>query len=858
MLACMSHSICCVGQSSKTTFFKNNSLQIAWQQPAGQEIKVQSVKIFYDNKWQEVGVPSGEYTLLYSPGKPDSIPAEVIRSKTGADFPGVEYHYQKDVWKESTSPVAMNTAGKAFHFFPSRVETVATNHLIFTKETDAASIRSEWFPDPEYANDIIVRQTLIAKKDGFYSFASPSLTTIAENNMAWATVPGYFQGNEVAKDFVSAYAYGQGVPARPVIYRERSASTLCPVVTTKNGVSISVIPEPGIARDPWAYDKKTQSDWLVGLSHKNRKSQLSPSLYVPVLGEPGSFRKAGDSITYTFRYSVIHGDWYQALKHAGNDVYRFNQSLALRYNKQSLSNRMEKMHTYLTDTRTSMWRKEDFKGMEIGGQAYLGGVVGSKKDAMKNADYGAMWMLANAGNDQWLKDSVLPYALNFKLAQQQTDTGFFQGAATGQYFLSIPKKFVEEWGEFVEPISLTYYTMLDMGNILLFEPGNSVIKERLRIGADRLLKWQKADGSWEVAYDKYTRKPLFKDLQDLRPTFYGMLVAYRILGDKKYLEAATRGAEWFISNGVTKGHFIGVCGDARYAPDFATAQTAQALLDLYDVAPDKKFKDAAIFAAKMYTANIYTHPVPSQKPKVVNGIERKDWEISQSGLSFEHGGILGSANRQGPIQLCSHAGMFVRCFELTKDSLFLNMARAGAIGRDAFVDSATSVASYYWNAFNRGAGPYPHHAWWQIGWITDYLMAEAALRSGGNIVFPRGFVTPKVGPHQTYGFTPGKIFGEPASLINRNGFIQIASPQVECITAISPDKKRVFIVLMNDVKEDINTVVKINASALIPRQNITITKITALQDKQKNLSFSSQMPVSLSGYGLQVYALDFN
>jgi hypothetical protein len=54
----------------------------------------------------------------------------------------------------------------------------------------------------------------------------------------------------------------------------------------------------------------------------------------------------------------------------------------------------------------------------------------------------------------------------------------------------------EEWGEVVEPIGLTYYTMLDIGNILLFEPGNEVLRERLRIGAESLLKLQKADGSW--------------------------------------------------------------------------------------------------------------------------------------------------------------------------------------------------------------------------------------------------------------------------------------------------------------------------------------------------------------------------
>ena len=93
---------------------------------------------------------------------------------------------------------------------------------------------------------------------------------------------------------------------------------------------------------------------------------------------------------------------------------------------------------------------------------------------------------------------------------------------------------------------------------------------------------------------------------------------------------------------------------------------------------------------------------------------------------------------------------------MTGDSLFLDMARAAAVGRDAFVDMKTGVASYYWDTMNAGAGPYPHHAWWQVGWISDYLMAEAELRSSGRIGFPKGFITPKVGPAQDIRFRPGE------------------------------------------------------------------------------------------------------
>ena len=165
-----------------------------------------------------------------------------------------------------------------------------------------------------------------------------------------------------------------------------------------------------------------------------------------------------------------------------------------------------------------------------------------------------------------------------------------------------------------------------------------------------MLNWQKPDGSWAVAYNREGEE-LFPELKDFRSTFYGLLVAYRILGEEKYLDAAIKGADWYLENGVAKGCFLGVCGDVRYVPDFATAQTAQAYLDLYDLTGKTVYKDAAVQAAKIYTTHVYTHPIPTQESKTVKDKQLQDWEISQAGLSFEHGGAIGSANGHGPILL---------------------------------------------------------------------------------------------------------------------------------------------------------------------------------------------------------------
>ncbi|WP_202929061.1 glycerophosphoryl diester phosphodiesterase [Chitinophaga agri] len=815
---------------------RSDRLQIRWQQTKD-GWKISDCR-YAD---QSVARPSGEYTLLYSAEKPPDTSGIRFRRINGQPWPDTAYKYQINAWKQATTPVALNTAGQAVHFYPAGARQLSPAKVAFTWSSAMADLTAIWYLDSVYTGDIRVELQLQCKKTGYFSLASPTLVSIDDQDMAWAVMPGYFQGNALQENMVLSYAYGQGVPVMPVLYRERCASSLCPVITTKGNISLAVIPDPGLGRDPWQHDHNTHQQWLLGLSHRNRRSQLSPTLYYPVLGEPHSLKQPGDNINYRCRFSLVQGEWSNVLTHAINDIYGFRKGLSLRKNTRSLSSRMEQMHHYLRDRRTSLWNIMQYNGWNIGGQSYLGGVVGANRDAIKNADYGAMWMLATTSGDPYLKDSVLPYALNFKLAQQQTAPGFFRGAATGQYYLSRSKVFTEEWGDFVEPVSLTYYVMLDIGNILLFEPDNDTLKGRLSLGADLLMDWQKADGSWEVAYDRHTQQPLFTDIKDLRPTFYGLLVAYRILKDQKYLQAARRGADWLIDNGVDKGHFIGVCGDARYAPDFATAQTAQALLDLYDITHDERYKTAAIRTAQLYLTSIYTHPVPDNSIKTVKGVERKDWQISQAGLSFEHGGIIGSANGAGPIMLCSHAGMFVRMFRLTGDSLFIDMARAAAIGRDAFVDTTTGVATYYWNAMNKGAGPYPHHAWWQIGWITDYLLAEAELRSNGKVVFPRGFVTPKVGPHESYGFAPGRIYGQDANLWHQEGFVTCSHPDIEYVLAEGTDGKRRFVILLNDTGTPVS-------GHLSFKQAGTVTDISTG-------ARVNSTDVMLDGYGMKVWMI---
>lgn len=781
------------GQSD--VILENRDMRLKWEKtPAGYALA--EITLTPDAEAISLHHTQGSYIGLYSPGKPDTtVNTGLFDEAKGHVFD--DYKYIVKRWVDNFRPVPLNTAGEAVSFYPSGAKSTSRG-VEFLQETDLFTAEITWALDRLYTNDILVEMRVKAKQAGYFSFVTPTLFSTGPENLEWAMLPGYFQGREIQPDLLRSYAYGQGVPSLPVVVRERTASTLAPLIQNKQGVTLAVIPEPGLAADPWADSADSRAEWRLGLSLMNREGQLSPTLYHPVLGEVDSYLNAGEERVFRFRYSLQRNDWFNVFKHAIYDIYEFEKAVKLKNTCESLTGRILSMLKYLKDDSTSLWNVHKYRGLEIGAQSYLGGVVGADKDAMKNADYGAMWMLARLTGDSVLRETRLQPARNFKLTQQQTEEGFFKGAAVGQYYLWKSRRFTEEWGDYVEPIALTYYTMLDIGNILLFEPDDGELKDRLRAGADKLLEWQQPDGSWVVAYDRHTEKPMFTDQLDLRPTFYGLLVAYRMLGDEKYLQGAIKGANWYVGEAVNKGHFLGVCGDVRFVPDFATVQSAQALLDLYELTAHDTYLRAAIDAARIYTASIYTHPVTSQRVKEVNGKRKEDWEITQAGLSFEHGGTLGSANGGGPIPLASHAGLFVRMADLTGEQLFLDMARAAAWGRDAFVDSVTRVASYYWTRMDEGPGPFPHHAWWQVGWITDYLMAEITSRSNGQISFPRGFITPKVGPHQPYGFAAGEIFGESADLWLPEGLVSVRNQQIDFMAAKAHQGNGVYLMLLNN------------------------------------------------------------
>lgn len=770
----------------------NDKIKLEWNR-GSDGWRLGRVRMRAGQGWRELPNPLGEYRVL---------------SSLGSEPP-------------ARSDVAAERAGTLTSLFPAdAMRTPGT--VLFESRESIGRLAARWTLDSEHPADVLVEVTFTPAQSGWYSVASPTVASIEESQLAWGFIPGGWAGSDIQPDLGLATKYGQGLPAVPAVCFDNVVTTLSSTLQTTSGITMAAIAEPGQDRDPFQGDQMTTTDVRLAFSTRDRAGRLTPQIYRPVLGGSESFVSAGQSLTFKVRLVLTEQDWWQVHQHAINDIYRFPQFLALKTSSESLTSRMARIQaTYIDDPDLSQWVLDDYNGLTIGAQRYNGFVKEADGDAMKNSDIGAMWAIAAATGDPIVVNERLPYVRNFKLAQQQVEPGHYQGANLGQYYLYKSDRFVEEGQRsgnipnYVEPLALTYYTILDMCQILLFEPEDQELRARVRLAADKLLEIQHDDGSWDVATNRDAPYSLtFGYLTDYRPTWYGLLAAHRLLGDGRYLDGARRGADWYVTNAVAKGHYLGSTGDSVFEVDLSVSQGIQGLLDLAEATDEKRYREAAVDVARFYTGAVYTHPIPDRELKrLPNGATVQDWQISQVGLQKEHSG---SASVLGPILLNSHIATFIRIHEETGDKVFLDMARAAAIGRDAFVDKPSGVTSYYWATFDRGIGAFPHHSWWQVGWMLDYLLAEAHLRSKGKVQFPRGFFTPKVGGQQSYGFAPGKIYGEEATLRFPPGLLRTDNPQVEVLGALSTSRDALLVVLLNQDDERSTTTVQVDSSKIDP------------------------------------------
>ncbi|CAK7212644.1 hypothetical protein SEUCBS140593_001572 [Sporothrix eucalyptigena] len=734
----------------------------------------------------------------------------------------------------------------------------AVTSLTTTSSVANGTYTAAWWIDQSRTWDLLaVNTTWTTPKAGWVSLASPRLVDLEDSDLDWGVVPGYWTANSVETSKELFYNYVQGVPSSNWVTLESSTTSLVSILGSKSsGTTFATVAHPSLARDPYNnFAVANQEQWNVGMSLRGPTGTLSPTAYYPVLGQANSQVAAGTNVTARFLYSVRPGNttqWYEVSKFVSQEIYPLDLYDSRAVNTDSFSDRIHRIHDFVTSS-SSKWHLWTYEGLTMGAESG------------KLSDVASMWMVQHVTGDPLIVNERLPYARNFKLAQQDTSgDSAFNGAALGEYYLN--GAFVSEllWSslstaDYVSPIFTTFYILSDVGNILLFNQTDTVLLERFTLAAQKLLSWQKTAGNFDVGYLKSNPATLkYPELTDLRATWYGLLTAYRVLNDTSYLEGAELGAQWFIENAVNTGRWLGVCDDTYLYPDFQTAHAAGALLQLYDITGNSVYLDAAVQTAKFYTLHIFNHPNVDDTTKTYAGAALADWQVSQVGLNYEHAGYGGSVNYHGPITISSHAGLFVRIYENTGDELFLQLARIAARGRDAFVTPVSGIPSYYWIQGNTGGSSYPWHGWWHIGWLTDYLVSSAHLLSGGEISFPEGFMTSKVGSHVPYGFESGTIYGTPANLWQPRSLVNITganSANVDWLTARSTDGTKLFVILINEIATPVTATLTLDPRSLVAFDVATWGTLDVLAGTASSAG-SNAWTVELGANGLAVLSID--
>ena len=187
--------------------------------------------------------------------------------------------------------------------------------------------------------------------------------------------------------------------------------------------------------------------------------------------------------------------------------------------------------------------------------------------------------------------------------------------------------------------------------------------------SDWLLTQQREDGSFPESYAGSTGKP--KD--NLSGTSYApvplMVRMAEETGDKRYLDSATRAADFIWTNFGSRGYFIGATGN-DIADKESGMLSMEAFLALYDNTKEPKWLDRAKFAGDYAESYIWIWNVPMPVDMTDSEIAWKH-SVPTVGLQGIGSDVAGHSDEY----LDWAAPTYAKLYKYTNDEHYLDVAR---------------------------------------------------------------------------------------------------------------------------------------------------------------------------------------
>ncbi len=588
------------------------------------------------------------------------------------------------------------------------------------------------------------------------------------------------------------------------------------VETTVDGAPVTWALGVHPAEGAWHWQEVGESRYAIGA--RNERGQIQPQVFAPVLGNAGSRRAAGETIHFRMVLRARPGGWWDAWREFVREVYGLRSYRENIYG--SLTDAVHNMVDLLKDDVFSGWME---RGRGLLNLEHRGGVKLASPAAVLSAGL-------VTGDDELLETRAEPI-LEYSISRGHYGFTWEIGSETvGQEH--VRQAFEDLGGPAWDAPVLVALEQLSRG----YTPALAALAEQQADGID----------------DFYIR----------RSDFQVSLSLYHLTGDPAWLDRASEQADDYIARRIDTLATDKVEGQ-RFLIHIGSDWMS--LLDLWEATGEQRFLDAAERGARWFATMLWVLPLPGEaeagaplQTAPVEEVERRldafsrhmsgghsaptswvrdsvdyprgngdvpretapAWVTSPVGMSFE----AWCTYRGKMVQNPGWAAYLLRLARATGDDIFRDLAENSITGR------FTNYPGYYFHVPTVAPlkpdfpyqGPmdltsiYYHHIPAQIGLALDYLVEQAADRSGGRIAFPvvrdDSYVQFR---HHLPGHLPGRFFDlDAAWLWMPPGVVRPESELVNWLSVTTADGDRFGVALSNTSREAVATTVRLDRARL--------------------------------------------
>lgn len=611
-----------------------------------------------------------------------------------------------------------------------------------------------------------------APENAFYSLAVLAFQGAEQGKVSNVQLPPMFQYQRIPEQPLMLPSAMMPQPLAMVELKESGITTF--ITGTQDGFPLD-----------WAMSASS----VMGFGIRNEKNQVQPVAFSPVPGLKDAQLKAGQTLQRSFMIGALPSGWNDALEYISDSIYAVRD-----YRRQQLS---------LTETMfniTDLLRNEDAAGWAPAMKGYYD-IEGDPKAAPTVVQSAPLAVIATAmlaRDEAFYTSRALP-AIEYTLSRSG-----FRWAQRG-----MSKK-----AGTLSPYGSQFTTAYFEGLHRLLGEANPWLK-KIALPDNKV---RDAKG-YSVVIPEWTQE----------------LAAYRLTGQRSWLDAAVKHADAFIQQEVFGTKTTPLSKQPFYNTSFYAYWWD--LTDLFDATGNQQYLQAAQAAAFHTLAGVRSYPAVKDTPQTIHprgqyegnttmwwkggekyrlGFPRRagdvqekqvpEWLVSPVGLGFEQPFTFFD-----PGKLVRHVFMsnwaphLLRLYAANPRKIFETYARNAVIGR------FTNYPGYYATGFTDITmqpdfpykGPdvssiYYHHIPPHLAFTMDYLVTEVMQRSGGKVNFPYvkqdGFVWFN---NRIFGAGKGKVMDdEGVSLWLKRGLVTINSPGVNYITGISD--KRFWVLLAGE------------------------------------------------------------